>query len=343
MASPTRTDRILVLTGICCLLIVLAVRGLAFNVIADNELEQVVELGGTAAPYRGDPYRDLLGAGPLKETYGRFAFRSEELEFPSSLFYEDQAIAEYRDRRSREDRYRRAIAPPLELRHERIPTGVLLVWDANPKNEAIAREVAGNPLLKTGYHIYRWRSGEQPQVIASGDLSQTRHLDEALGPRGGDVFYSVLTVLQGRIGTRETVIESERSATLTVHLDDAFELRLISGTTDTAVIEVTVPTSSGPRSERFEVSEGQSIGSVRQLDGAACDFATGLLVDEIGEVETVREERVRHPVFQPDGSRAFEENGFLFRDEVRKIPVQRLEVRCSGERVAPRVLSLDRS
>ena len=338
-----RSDRILVLTGICCVLIVLGFRALAFNAVSSKGLGRVIEVQAPATSTNSHPYAELLKAGTLMETYDRFVFAPKELEFPSTILFEDAEVAEFRDRRSKEDRFRRAIAPPLELSHSVRRTGVLLEWKSNPSNEALQRETSGNPLLNTGYRIYRWRSGEDPQVIASGNLDQTSYLDEELGPRGGEVFYAVLTVLEGRIGTRDTVIESQRTEPIGVSLEDAFELRLVAGDTERVEIEVSVPTPGGLRTTRYALGVGDAIGDVQDSDGTPVDFATGLVIESIREVDTHREEHIRHPVFEPDGSRAFDENGFLFRDEIRKIPVRRLEVSCARDRAAPRVLSLDRS
>src|SRR5690606_25153716 len=94
-------------------------------------------------------------------------------------------------------------------------------------------------------------------------------------------------------------------------------------------IEVAVP---GPPVRRavFEAGRGDPIGAAKVIGGTTVDFGTGLTVESITLVEDERSETVRHPLFDPDGSRAFDETGFLFREETRRIPIQRLEVRCTG-------------
>ena len=118
----------------------------------------------------------------------------------------------------------------------------------------------------------------------------------------------------------------------------------VSGTAP-LTIEVSVGTEANPYSARFEVASGDSIGTVSSVDGEdgvrTVDFSTGLIVKEIVTVSDTRDEVIRHPLFNPDGSRASDETGYLTREEVREIPVQRLEVRCEDANGEIRFLSLD--
>ncbi len=339
-------DRILVLTGICLLLIFLGFRELAFNAISSNELGQIVLIEAKPPSAHGeDPFKVLESAATTRDTLVRFDFDRSDLEFAAETFFSAAELSTYADRRSTEELFRR-IAPPLRLRWEPHGLAIELAWDRNPANDAIEREAAGNSLLSTGYRVYRWRVGETPRVIATGSLSQTRHLDEGLGARGGTVFYAVLTVLEGRIGEKDTLIESERSEVLTVVREDAFDVRLLgdatAGDEPRVRIEVTVATEEDLASATFDVGVGDTIGGPREVAGRTIDFHTGLEVAAIDVIAETRDETIRHPLFNPDGSRAFDETGFLFREEVRKIPVQRLEVRCDGDRGATRSLSVDR-
>lgn len=342
--SRIGVDRILVLTGICLLLIVLGFHALAFNTVNSNRLERLVDVGEGDWPDARGAYAELLPPPDPAVADGRFVVRTEGLQFEARAFYAEPELAAFRERRSHVDRYRAALAPPTDLRATRTALGVLLEWDENPENDAIRQEADSNPLLRTGYRIYRWRPGGEPAVIATRELGEARHHDTDLGPRGGEVFYSVLTVLEGRIGTNDTVIESQRSDTLTVRLEDAFELGVVAGTPDAATIEVRLledPENGRRPTARFEVAVGDRIGGPETFAGRVYDFDTGLTVNEIAEVSETRDEVVHHPVFNPDGSRASDENGFLFRDEVRKIPVRRLEIRCTDAEGTPRAVSLD--
>ncbi|MBI4881877.1 MAG: hypothetical protein HY812_19790, partial [Planctomycetes bacterium] len=209
-------DRILVLTGVCLVLIFLAFSYLAFNALSSKELRQTIAIETKREPLAiDDPFWVVVEARPVSDPIAMFAFTPERLEFASKIFFADRELEGYRERRSKEDLYR-GIAPPLELRWSQRKKGVLLEWSPNPRNVAIEADVRGNPLLKTGYRIYRWRVGEDPAVVATATLNQTSYLDPEIGSRGGLIFYSVVTVLEGRIGQRDTLIESESSDVLEV-------------------------------------------------------------------------------------------------------------------------------
>lgn len=349
-------DRILVLTGICLVTIFLGFRITAFNSVSSNELGQVIVVeNASPSSNRSDPFERLGNAALKQDPASLLAVESMPLEFAPEIFFSDAELAAWRERKTAEDLYRE-ISPPIGLAWKRAENGVLLTWEPNPANDAIAALADDNPLLETGYRIYRWRIGEDPAVIATGTLKQTSLVDDDLGIRGGLVFYSVLTVLNGRVGENETLIESERSEVLEVDLEDAFDVRLV-GYADGALaddgsfppptpesrvaIEVTVP-GSPPRVAIFEVGVGEIIGSVRKVDDSLVDFGTGLEVVSVTLTEDFRSETTRHPLFDPNGSRAFDETGFLFREETRRIPIQRMEVRCSGDRGRTRTLRVVR-
>jgi len=340
------TDRILVLTGGGFLVAFLAVNAIAFRGISSSRLGTELVLENERTVDAG--HFGFFAADPAKAPLEVLAsFRSEPLalQFEPTVFFSNHELASYAARRSREDLFR-GIAPPLNLRGRPREHGVLLEWEPNPVNESIQRSVAAEPQLKTGYRIYRWREGQVPSVVATGSLDRTSYLDQDLGARGGRVFYSVLSVLEGRIGSQDTLIESKQSEVVEIALKESFELRLLGGNTETVIIEVTVETEANRYSARFEVASGDSIGTLSGVDGQdgvrTVDFGTGLIVQEIVEVNDVRDEVIQHPVFNPDGSRAFDDTGFLSREEVRKIPIQRIEVRCEDAAGQPRVLSIDR-
>ncbi|MBK6942771.1 MAG: hypothetical protein IPH13_21570 [Planctomycetes bacterium] len=272
-----------------------------------------------------------------------FAIERSDLEFAATAAFESTELASFADHKQRENRLDRTLAPPVALRWNRGPQGLLIEWDGSPRNDAVAREVAGNPLLTTGYRIYRWRADQEPAAVGKVPLDQTSFLDAEVGLQGGRVFYSVVTVLEGMIGNRDSLIESERSDVLTVDLEDRFQLRVLSGDATQATIEVTTDGPIGPRSMAFPVKPGSVIGALVSVDGMPADFQTGLTVTAIELVPATREERVRHPVFAPDGSRARDESGFVHRDDVRTVSFQRIVVRCVDARGSTRTLTLDPS
>ena len=345
MSRPS-PDRVLVLTAGGLLASFLIVHALTFRTISSSTIgpELLLETDAEADAFRG-AFFAANPAGNQVDVHGSFRRELTELQFESTVFFAEHELEGYQARKSREDLFQR-IAPPLAVRGRRRESGVLLEWDQNPVNEVIQRNVGADAQLKAGYRIYRWREGQQPARIAAASLDTTSYLDVDLGPRGGRVFYSVLSVLAGRIGIHDTLIESKQSEVLEIDLSESFELQLIDGTAERATIEVSVVIEANRYSARFEVASGDSIGTLSGVDGRdgvrTVDFGTGLIVKGIVEVSDVRDQVIQHPVFNPDGSRASDDTGFVSREEVRKIPIQRLEVRCENAAGQTRVLSIDR-
>lgn len=342
--TATRTDRILVLTGTCLVLIFLGFDQLVHKLLSDKGL------GTSVAPAVMDSdeaseqaFVAMTQGGLPGDPRAAFAFERSDLEYAATAAFEPSDLASFADHKQREHRPDRTLAPPVALRWNRGPQGLLIEWDGSPRNDAVAREVAGNPLLTTGYRIYRWRADQEPAAVGKVPLDQTSFLDAEVGLQGGRVFYSVVTVLEGMIGNRDSLIESERSDVLTVDLEDRFQLRVLTGDATQATIEVTTDGPIGPRSMAFPVKPGSTIGALVSVDGMPADFQTGLTVTAIELVPATREERVRHPVFAPDGSRARDESGFMHRDDVRTVSFQRIVVRCVDARGSTRTLTLDPS
>jgi hypothetical protein len=278
---------------------------------------------------------------PLSGTIAALAFEPSRIEFAPEATFEAGTTDGFIERRRKARDVRREVAPPSALRWRRTAEGVLLEWEPNPLNEALLLEARANPLLTVGYRVYRWRVGQEPTAVATGGLERNSYLDRDLGPRGGRVFYSVLTVLEGRIGDRDTLIESERSKVLTVDLEESFELRLLGGTSERVGIEVRVQGGAPARSARFDVAVGDEIGQPVEVSGASVDFATGYAVTEIVETTEPVEQRVRRPMFNPDGSRARDATGFQYNDEVRTIPTRRLRVTCANDQGDLKTLVVD--
>ncbi|MFH0945628.1 MAG: hypothetical protein V2A76_10560 [Planctomycetota bacterium] len=336
-------DRVLVMVGGAFLCFFILVNLLSFRSIASSRLGTELVLESTPAETSGSFFAALPAEPPI-DPLGQFRFEPTDLHFKATVFFANHELATYQDRKSREDRFQ-GIAPPLNLRFRKKAGGILLEWAPNPVNTVIQQDVADEPQLRTGYRIYRWREGQEPKVIATDSLDSRSFFDQQTGPQGGRLHYSVLAVLEGRIGDRDTLIESRQSEVLKIDLEEGFALRLVSGDLERVIIEITVGTEANPYSARFEVASGDSIGTLSGVDGEdgvrTVDFGTGLIVKEIEEVNDSRDEVIQHPLFNPDGSRASDETGYLIREEVREIPVQRLEVRCEGAGGEIRILSLD--
>ncbi len=255
---------------------------------------------------------------------------------PTAFFTDDELVA-WRVEGARDTKKHR-VEPPLNVRAERRGSDVLVRWDPNPVNNPVGQGGTSS-LLTVGYQVYRWHDREDPALVENAKIDVTSYLDRGVGPRGGALHYSVKTVLKDQIGNVETLIESSDPQSVRIELDELFELAIVSATDTRAVIAVTVPVDSDQRSHQFEVDKGAQVGSILRLDETEVDFRTGLTLESTTIVETVSRRPRRVPVFNADGSRASGESGYLYRDEVREVPIHRITCRLVDESGTTRELT----
>ncbi len=349
--KPVGVDRILVLTGTCLVLIVLAFTGLFLNTRTSKRLGPltVIETESTLASARR-PLESRARAVVFSDWTRAFAVeaRTANRSLSAGSFYDATALVDFAGRSDLDHLVRESLVAPAGLRatEQAEPAGILLEWNANPSLAAIgalvAKNAGTNAALQAGFRVDRWRAGEEPAVIATVPFDRTSYLDGTVGPRGGAWTYRVRAFVAGKASDGSRVAEERKSDLVSVSRSEAFDLALVAGDTTKVTLEVTVTVGTGKKSARFEARRGERIGSSRDVDGMAVDFSTGLTVSEIAELDDVRELTVRHPLFNPDGSRRIDENGLVYRDEVRKVPVRRLEVRVQDSAGATRALSIDR-
>jgi hypothetical protein len=258
---------------------------------------------------------------------------------PSATFTADE-LAKHAEERERRSRLRGRLAPPLALQAQLRGTEVVLSWEANPGN-GVFLELSPESLLTAQYQVHRWRERETPTLLGAVPLAATRFVDETLGPRGGLVHYSLGAILKERIGAVETLIESSPRATVDLEVQDGFEFELLSGDAAKIVLQVTLIRDETRPTSQFEVDNGAQVGSILRLDGQEVDFRTGWKVDALSVEQATIERTRRVPMFNADGSRASGESGFLFRDDVRTVPVRRLIARLSDDRGNVRELTRD--
>ncbi len=344
---PVPVDRILVLTGTCLVLIVLAFTGYFLNTRTSKRLSRltVIETESTLSVARR-PLEARARTPVFSEWARAFAFEPHTSghAFSAGSFYDQDALADFAGRSDLDRQIRDSLVAPTGIRatEQADPVGIRIEWDTNPNLAAIRATIEKNPSLEAGCRVDRWRAGEEPAVIATLPLDASTYLDSSVGPRGGAFTYRVRVFVKGKSIDGSLLAEERKSDLVTVSRSEAFGLRLVAGDTTKITFEVTVNAGPGKKSARFDAHRGEKIGAMTNLDGAMVDFSTGLTVLEISEFDDVRETTVRHPQFNPDGSRRIDENGLVFRDEIRKVPVRRLEVRVQDSAGATRALSIDR-
>lgn len=338
-------DRILVLTGICFILI--------FFTLDRFTARTAAGLGGQvtlspSADVPASPENQRLAALEARhvrvDPLAAFAFAPQDFAIRPDAFHLPAEVDAYLRRKaeggSAEDVFA-GVSAPSNLRWTKRIDGLMVQWDTTARDAEIASYFANHPTLEVAVRLYRWRAGEEPAVVASTRLDQTSFLDANLGPAGGPISYSAVVVLLPKNAPSAAPLDRRSSDVLTVDLESSFDLQLLSGAADRVTVQVTVGIGRTQRTAAFEVAVGDRVGDLRTVDGQEVDFRTGLVVAGIQLLPAAKDEVVRHPVFNPDGSRAADASGFRFRDEVRSIPIQRLEVRCVNDQGKPLALSLD--
>lgn len=252
---------------------------------------------------------------------------SSRSEFDARAFFTEEEVEVFERRQNLVSDALSMLAPPLSVSAQRFGLDVEVTWTPNPLNDRLAEAVADGSLPPARYEVHRWRDGEDPALVATTPLDTSKFLDRGLGPRSERLHYSVRTVLKERIGDVETLIQSSEATSIDLTLEELFALRLIEVRDGKAILEVEVPTETERRSHQFEVDKGAKVGSILRLDGSEVDFQTGLTLEGAENVEASSERKRRVPVFNADGSQAVGESGYLFRDDLRSMPVRRHTVR----------------
>lgn len=351
MRRRPSVERIAVLTSFGLLLIFLGFHLRIVNTIRAKGLGAALRVEPPpGAPVPLDPLREFSGPLSSLDLPDLLEIAPPDLDVGPECFFPPAALEAWRERRTAGELLA-ALEPPVELTAHATDEGVLLAWKPPPRLGELQREVGRSTRLELVWRVYRWRPGDDPRLLDEVPIDTDRYLDRGLGPVGGRVFYSVFTALKGRIGGRDTLIQSESSRAIEIHVPDRNEIVLEGLAGDSGgeqasaapKIRLVVRRTDDPRSaSTFVVGEGEPVGSlVTNADGRTLDLRTGFVVRGIAIRTVERRVTVRRPVFEPDGSRAFDpDRGFLFREEVRTIPARRLEVTLErpGE---TRVLEID--
>jgi hypothetical protein len=289
------------------------------------------------APALADQVTTGEGIPTAADVLAVYRGRPRALKNGSRAFFDAREVKAFAERAEATGEFRRMIFPPLDLSGEAGVGVVSLVWIGNPHNEALRHKIGNDSLLAIGYQIYRWTQGSRPQVIARTSLQETTFSDETVGPARGEYYYSVLTVLEGRVGGMPTVIESERSNVLRVETKEAYTLEVLRRVGDG--VQVAISLAEEERSERHEflVRVGEEIGAVAELGpGRSRSFATGLKLTNVQEVEEEKEVDVARALFEPDGRRSLDSEGRpAFERGKRVVKMRHVEISATttlGER-----------
>ncbi|MFO0981790.1 MAG: hypothetical protein U1E76_08625 [Planctomycetota bacterium] len=318
-----RATVILVLTCLVGALIVLPLKFLKDHAHGDSLAARTSSLAKRLDSVSSDRATPDDKVPSIADVLTMYRERPRLLKDGSRAFFEAHEVKSFAERAEATGEFRRMIFPPLELSGEVAVGAVNLVWVGNPRNDALGQKIGSDSLLTIGYQIYRWTKGGHPQVIAKTSLANTAFADDTIGSAKVEYFYSVLTVLEGRVGGAPTVIESERSNVLRVVTKEAFTLEVLralqpdaggggaaSAPVDGALVAVVVPTGEHSERREFLVRVGETIGAVAGVaPGVRQSFETGLKLVSVQEIEEEKAVDVARALFDPDGRRSLDNDG----------------------------------
>jgi hypothetical protein len=263
----------------------------------------------------------------------------ERLEVSSEVVFSAAVLDAFEARSTRESEFKAAVGSPEAPEVGVTDAGVALRWRPPEGLVAVRSELAENPLLDLRFRIYRWREGEDPQLLTSLEVTQNFFLDKNLPLWRDQYFYCVATVLEGKLDEVPTLIESKPSPVISVETRDRFSLQVLDGTGDRAEVEVSAQQGGRWIRQTFQVAPGERIGATSAEESADLGpFDTGLTLLEIDVREVSEEVEVQRPVFLPDGRREVDAQSGLPTFRTRKIPASAriLELRCKNQALQTR-------
>lgn len=337
-------EKILILTSVLVLCIVLP-----FNYhrkdSQDQELSQrIKELGVKieSAEGKGFPADEFLplrrsGDRNIHDVYGDRNIHDvyvSNLLLSGTCFNELHEIERFLVKKLQSDDRQNAFRtfPPLNLRLKSVDNGVEITWSDNPRNQTLIKNLMNNPLMSLKYRLFRWTAAQEPAVLTTLPYGRNSFVDMTTGPVGKEFFYSVMCVFEGQVGQHKTLIESQRSETSSLEVEDRFFMRLLGGAEDRVFVEVTVEKDGNTHTHVFTLEQGQEIGhAMETAEAGTIDYTTTLMITDIQINDETRKETINHPVFNSDGSRTLDPSTdqpvFEELEEMRTVSVYSIECR----------------
>ena len=257
--------------------------------------------------------------------------------FKSELVFSSAQVELFRQKSAREGEFERALKPPEALTATATRDGIGLGWTTPTSLAPLRASIANQPLLRLGFRVYRWREGEEPQLLSTFDDQRTEYQDRDLPVRRTRFFYCVVTVLEGTIGELPTLIESKRSAVITAETEETFTLTLMDGSEERVHFAVSAWIDGIERGAEVEVGLGESVRAEvpREVAGQVVPFTidTGLALRSLRFETGSATSTVERPEFQPDGRRKLDPTSGLptFRKETLTTPTRTLEALLADE------------
>ena len=230
------------------------------------------------------------------------------------------------------------LAPPLDLAALYEAGSVAVRWEVDP--ETLRAAADGLPAgQRVAQRVYRTDPGEAPRLAATLDLDEDRWRDDDMPLLGGELAYSVWTVLlqaPAAAGEPDALVRSESSELVTVSVPEHFRLVLVSGDGTQAAFRLEVGPPSRPVAvHELELRPGDPV--------EAGPLSTGLVLQTLDVAETERLTTRTQLVLTSDASLVLDPVTRQPRTTESQVlmPVKRLVATLSGPGATTRTLELD--
>ncbi len=291
--------------------------------------------------------RETLPTRVLDEREAPTQFQLPErssLHFRSELAFSAAQIESFRAKRSREGEFERALNPPTSLAATVRSGAIELSWEPPVDLDQVRDRLQGQPLLRLGFRVYRWREGDEPKLLTTFEGGKTAFQDRDLPLWRERFFYCVATVLEGTIGELPTLIESKRSSVITADTLEQFTLRVLDGEADHVRCALEASLDGRRHELTFDVAVGHPIvpPPAADLDAEeAVRLDTGLTVESARWIDGTLSVLRQRPEFLPDGRRKLDpaSGAPTFRSESGSVPTRTLEVTCRDRSGATRTFT----
>jgi len=345
-----RMGRFLMLTGPLLSLIVFGLALLAHNRLYSNDLGRAARLEtrvrGALDARREPGARQASPTHALEADEAALRQPPDRTPLDALLLYDENERRAFAATRWVDNQppvaSRSGLAAPADLRAVYEAGAVSLDWSIDPATRvALADGLPGGERL--AQRVYRSVSGAPAALRATLDLETTRWRDDALPLAGGDLTYSVWTVLlqddplpDSAPGAAEGLVRSECSELVTVSVPEHFRLVLVSGDSTRAAIRLEVgPTSRPVAVQVLDLVPGDPV--------AAGALSTGLVLQALDVIDTERLTTRTHLLFTSDASLVLDPVTRAPRTSESQIlmPCKRLVATLRGPSGAARSLELD--
>ena len=289
MSAARRRADLAVLTGAGLSLIVFALAFFVHNRLYRNDLEHAQDLqrvlqGQLRRPSAGAD--SVAGAQSLDAVVVALAQQPAAIGSNPAAFYDEAEGRAFGAAHARgavdEPAGAHAVVAPRNVAAEYSAGGVTVRWDTGSANRALSATLAGqNDGLRLAFRIYRSQDLSPPVLLQTVPFGTTSWRDRELPLAQARLDYEVWTVLLRDGPAGEVLVGADRGEKVTVIGPEHFTLRLVGGSPEQAVFDVSIelPASAGVVPARAR--PGEPVLASGQPTGLVLESLTTSSVDSL--------------------------------------------------------------